>query len=80
MLIAIACFDHCKIIFYELSMQNNKLKYELLNRELVNIHKFPVKQVRLSKKQPNLMVSCGDENDLFVKLWNVSSISSEPLN
>ena len=26
------------------------------------------------------MVSCGDENDLFVKLWNVSSSTSEPIN
>ena len=36
--------------------------------------------VRLSKRQPNLMVSCGDENDLFVKLWNVSSSTNEPIN
>ena len=73
MLVAIACFDHCKVLFYELTMEEDKLTYALLKREMSNIHKIPVKTIRLSKRQPNLMVSCGDENDLFVKLWNVSS-------
>ena len=45
---------------------------------MASIHKMPVKQVRLSKKQPSVMVSCGDESDLFVKLWSVGK--AEPLS
>ncbi len=26
------------------------------------------------------MVSCGDETDLYVKLWNVSSSKNDPIN
>ena len=26
------------------------------------------------------MVSCGDESDLYVKLWNLASSKSEPVN
>ncbi len=26
------------------------------------------------------MVSCGDEGDLYIKLWNVSSSASEPVS
>jgi len=47
---------------------------------MLNIHKFPVKAIRLSKKHNNLMVSCGDDADLYLKLWNVSSSNSEPVN
>ncbi len=39
---------------------------------MVNIHKMPVRQIRLSKKNPNHMVSCGDESDVTVKLWNIA--------
>lgn len=39
---------------------------------MLNIHKIPVKTIRLSKKQPNLMVSCGDESDVTIKLWNIA--------
>ncbi len=45
-----------------------------------NIHKIPVKTIRLSKKSPNLLVTCGDENDLTVKLWNIASSLTEPVN
>lgn len=34
------------------------------DRELKNIHKFPVNKIRLSKKNANMLVSCGDESDL----------------
>lgn len=47
---------------------------------MMNIHKIPVRQIRLSKKHPNIMVSCGDETDLYVKLWNLSANKSEPVN
>jgi hypothetical protein len=87
MLVAVASFDECKVLFYELSLNQSTKKLVLTripDRELKNIHKFPVKQVRLSKKNANLLVSCGDESDLFVKLWNVASAStsqaSEPIN
>ena len=45
-----------------------------------NIHKFPVKTVRLSKKSPHLLVTCGDETDLTLKLWNLSQSLTEPVN
>lgn len=51
-----------------------------MKKELTHIHKMPVNKVRLSKKQSNLMVSCGDEADLWVKLWNVASSSSDPVS
>jgi hypothetical protein len=47
---------------------------------MTSIHKIPVKNIRLSKKHSHLMVSCGDESDLYVKLWNLSSIKSEPIS
>ena len=47
---------------------------------MLNIHKIPVKAIRFSKKHNNLMVSCGDEADLYLKLWNVSTSSNEPVN
>ena len=86
MLVAVASFDHCKVLFYELAyLEHNgvkKLVFSLKNeRELSGIHKFPVKMVRMSKHLPNAMISCGDESDLFVKLWMASgSKSSEPVN
>ena len=43
---------------------------------MLNIHKMPVRMVRLSKKSVNMLVSCGDEADLYVKLWNVGQIVS----
>lgn len=78
MLIAAAIFDHCSVEFFELTRSSEeKLVFtHIPNRQMTGIHKMPVKQVRLSKKQPNIMISCGDESDLYVKLWNVSSSSS----
>ncbi len=87
MLVAVASFDECKVLFYELSFNQSNKKLVLTrmtDRELKNIHKFPVKQVRLSKKNANMLVSCGDESDLYVKLWNAATASgsqaSEPVN
>lgn len=81
MLVAVAIFDHCSVEFFELSRQGDKFAFTSLpNRHMQNIHKLPVKQIRLSKKQANLMVSCGDESDLYVKLWNLTSSKTEPVN
>lgn len=82
MLIAVAVFDHCSVEFFELTRnRGDKLVMTALTeRKLQNIHKIPVKQIRLSKKNPNLLVSCGDESDLYLKLWNVAKKSSEPIN
>ncbi|CDW79586.1 UNKNOWN [Stylonychia lemnae] len=79
MIVAVAIFDHCSVVLHELSFQNDQIKFTNLNRALSNIHKIPVKTIRLSKKQPNLMVSCGDESDVTIKLWNISTSSSEPI-
>lgn len=46
MLVAVASFDECKVIFYELSFNQDSKKMilkKMLDRELKNIHKFPVK-------------------------------------
>lgn len=51
-----------------------------LEKEMKNIHKIPVKTIRLSKKSPNLLVTCGDELDLSLKLWNLTQSLSEPVN
>lgn len=81
MLVAVAIFDHCSVEFFELSKAEGKLTFRLLEgKQMQGIHKMPVRQVRLSKKQPNLMVSCGDETDLYIKLWNLASSRSEPVN
>jgi len=50
MVVAIAIFDHCSILVHELSFNNNQLKFSNLNRTIANIHKIPVKTIRLSKK------------------------------
>lgn len=61
-------------------MLDNKLSFSQAKKEILNIHKMPVKAIRLSKKQNNLLVSCGDESDLYIKLWNVANSGSEPVN
>jgi WD40 repeat protein len=79
MLCAVAIFEHCSVEFFDLTAQDGKLQFTALpDKKMTSIHKMPVKQVRLSKKQPSIMVSCGDESDLFVKLWSVGK--SEPLS
>jgi hypothetical protein len=80
--VAVAIFDHCSVEFFDLSRgADGKLNFTLLpGKHMQNIHKFPVKQIRLSKKQPHLMVSCGDESDLYIKLWNLASSKTEPVN
>jgi hypothetical protein len=35
--------------------------------------------LRMSKKHAGLMVTCGDESDLFIKLWNLASSKTEPV-
>eukprot|EP00347_Sterkiella_histriomuscorum_P020835 403336284 len=80
MIIAIAVFDHCSVVFQELSFADNKLKFTPLIKQMVNIHKMPVRQIRLSKKNPNLIVSCGDESDVTVKLWNIAGSLTEPVS
>jgi hypothetical protein len=78
MLVAVAIFEHCSVEFFELSYSDGKLLFTALpSKKMTGIHKIPVKQIRLSKKQPSLMVSCGDEADVFVKLWSVGK--TEPL-
>ena len=73
MLVAVAVFDHCSVEFMDLTYSNGKLTFtHLENKKMVNIHKMPVRMVRLSKKQPHIMVSCGDESDLYIKLWNIA--------
>lgn len=83
MLVAVATFDHCSVEFFDLSRlpaDPKKLVFtHLPGKKMSNIHKIPVKQVRLSKKQPSIMVSCGDEQDLFIKLWNLSASKTDPV-
>jgi hypothetical protein len=82
MQVAVAIFDHCSVEFFDLSCtQGGKLVFTALSNKLMtNIHKMPVRQIRLSKKHPSIMVSCGDESDLYVKLWNLSLSKTEPVN
>ena len=81
MQIAVAVFDHCSVQFFELNKSGETMTITKLDKQMQNIHKIPVKSIRLSKKQPNLMVSCGDESDLFIKLWNVAAgNTSDPVN
>lgn len=83
-LIAVALFDHCSVKFFELSRSAadpSKLVFkDLPDRHMMNIHKIPVCMIRLSKKYPQLMISCGDESDLYVKLWNIATSRTEPVN
>lgn len=80
MLVAAAISDHCSVHFFELTRSNSKLVFNLLpNREMTSIHKIPVRMIRLSKKHAHLMVSCGDESDLYLKSWNLSSTKTEPV-
>jgi len=44
------------------------------------MHKFPVGSVRLSKLQARYLVSCGDETDVTLKLWNIASACTEALS
>ena len=78
MLVAVAIFDHCSVVFYELSFSSGTLIFSPLSKQMLNIHKMPVRTIRLSKKSPNLLVSCGDESDVTIKLWNVQN-PSEPV-
>jgi hypothetical protein len=83
MLVAAAIFDHCSVDFFELtrSPSDGKLVFTLLpNRQMTTIHKIPVRMIRLSKKHPHLMVSCGDESDLYLKMWNLSSSKTDPVS
>ena len=79
MLVAIAIFDHCSIIFYELTFKDMALTFVKLPKEMRFIHKIPVKTIRLSKKTPNLLVTCGDESDLTIKLWNIAVSLTDPV-
>jgi hypothetical protein len=81
-LVAVAIFDHCSVEFFELSRAGGeKLVFTPLpGKKMQSIHKMPVRQVRLSKKQPQLMVSCGDESDLYLKLWNLAGSKTDPVN
>lgn len=84
LLVAVAVFDHCGVEFFELSRtpaDSKKLAIaHLPSKKMINIHKMPVKQLRLSKKHPQVMVSCGDEQDLYVKLWNLAASKTEPVS
>ena len=71
-LVAIAVFNHCSVYFYELTCKDESVAFRKVSKQMENIHKIPVKTIRLSKKQPNLLVTFGDESDLTIKLWNIA--------
>jgi len=72
-LIAIACVEERKVFFFELRKKDGKIQMKRDARQLTEIHKMPVYKVRLSKKQPFLLVSFGDETDTHVNLFNINS-------
>jgi WD40 repeat protein len=80
-ILALACYDKCKVAFLKIQREGGKLK--VLKEEKVNPiefpHKMPANCVRLSKNYPNLVVTCGDEQDTMVKLWNLTQ-PNEPMS
>ena len=40
-------------------------------------HATPVGKIRLSKQFPRLLVTCGYDKDVWLKLWNVSVKAEE---
>ena len=83
MLVAVALFDHCSVQFFELSRTSadpsNLVFKHLPDKTMTSIHKIPICMLRMSKKHPGLMVTCGDESDLYIKLWNLASSKLEPV-
>ena len=43
----------------------------------MNCHATPVGKIRLSKLFPRLLVTCGYERDVSLKLWNVAAQGGE---
>lgn len=79
MLLAVAIFEHCSVVFYELNFKSNELTFIPLKKEMRYTHKIPLKTIRMSKKTPNMLVTCGDEADVTIKLWNIGVSLSEPV-
>ena len=51
---------------------NGQLAFSSLQNTLLNAHEIPVNKVRFSRQFPRMLVSCGDERDVKLKLWNVA--------
>ena len=71
--VAASCFDHVEVKVLNLTFANGKFEFTPVQNTLRNCHVAPVGKIRLSKKYPRLLVTCGYEKDCYLKLWNVGA-------
>ena len=75
--VAASCFDHVEVKVLNMIFANGKFEFKPVQNTLKNCHIAPVGKIRLSKKFPRLLVTCGFEKDCYLKLWNVMAKQEE---
>jgi len=75
-IVAASTFDHCQVKVVNLVFHKEAFTFSDIQNNLMNCHVAPVGKIRLSKNFPRLMVSCGFEQDVYLKLWNVTTKSA----
>jgi len=76
-LVAVSTFDHCMIKVLPLAFHREQFTFGPVQNTLMNVHAMPVGKIRLSKQFPRLLVTCGYEKDVYLKLWNVTATSGD---
>lgn len=71
-IVAVSCFDHCQVKVLQLTFHKEQFTFSPVQNTLMNVHAMPVGKIRLSKNYPRLLVTCGYEKDVYLKLWNVT--------
>ena len=77
LMVAVSCFDHCEIKVLNVIFHKEAFTFSEIQNNMSNCHVAPVGKVRLSKNYPRLMVSCGFDKDVYLKLWNVTTKAPE---
>lgn len=72
-IIAVSSFDHCQVLVLHLVFHKETFTFSPIQNTLKNCHTMPVGKIRLSKNFPRLLVTCGFEKDVYLKLWNVAT-------
>ena len=73
-----ACFDQSTLLVYPLQLsEQNLLKFGSDATKITNLHDFPVGRTRISKTQARYMISCGEDQDLYFKLWNLQTLTCD---
>lgn len=77
--VAVACLEYRQVRIYQLTLKQGAFTLSPIQNTIQHVHTKPCCKVRLSSSYPRLLVTCGDQDDCQLKVFNISKSDSEPL-